>query len=79
MADDDSANAAEITNAIRETKNLFYLPCRKKRISCVEFYPKYKGKEQPIIAESFMENLSFDDRVSFSMKSSKSYILLWNY
>lgn len=36
-------------------------------------------KNIPIIAESFVENLDFDNRVIFSMKSSKSVILFWNY
>lgn len=70
----------ELSNAIKETKNLFYLKSRWKKISCIQFQPWLPGrKNPPIIAESFIENLSFDERVIFSMKSSKSHILFWNY
>lgn len=65
---------------IKETKNLFYLRSKGKKVSCIQFQPWLQGRKNiPIIAESFVENLSFEDRVIFSMKSSKSYILFWNY
>ena len=70
----------EISNAIKETKNLFYLNSKGKKVSCIQFQPWLSGRSHaPIIAESFLENLGFDDRVTFSMKSSKSFILFWNY
>ena len=75
-----SKESAEISNSIKETKNLFFLACKGKKVSCIQFQPwvgNYKGN--PIIAESFVENLEFDHRVIFSMKSSKSVILFWNY
>jgi hypothetical protein len=65
---------------IKETKNLFYLRSKGKKVSCIQFQPWLQGRKNiPIIAEAFVENLSFEDRVIFSMKSSKSYILFWNY
>jgi WD40 repeat protein len=49
-------------------------------VSCIQFQPWLSGKMQNhIVAESFLENLSFDERVIFSMKSSKSCILFWNF
>lgn len=75
-----SKESAEISNNIKETKNLFYLPSKGKKVSCIQFQPWIGSqKKAPIIAESFVENLQFDERVIFSMKSSKSFILFWNY
>lgn len=75
-----SKESAEISNSIKETKNLFYLACKGKKVSCIQFQPWVGSyKNNPIIAESFIENLEFDQRVIFSMKSSKSVILFWNY
>ena len=59
---------------------MFYLACKGKKVSCIQFQPWVGNyKNIPIIAESFVENLDFDNRVIFSMKSSKSVILFWNY
>jgi len=82
LPEDQSGNkeSAELSNAIKETKNLFYLKSKGKKVSCIQFQPWPQGKKgPPIIAESFIENLSYDERVIFSMKSSKSFILFWNY
>lgn len=75
-----SKETSELSNSIKETKNLFYLKSKGKKVSCIQFQPWLQGrKNPPIIAESFIQNLSYDERVVFSMKSSKSLILFWNY
>ena len=79
---DEAGNkeSTELSNTIKETKNLFYLKSKGKKVSCIQFQPWIQGrKNPPIIAESFLENLNYDERVIFSMKSSKSFILFWNY
>ena len=75
-----SKETTELSNTIKEMKNLFYLKSKGKKISCIKFQPWLQGrKNPPIIAESFTENLTYEERVIFSMKSSKSFILFWNY
>jgi WD40 repeat protein len=82
LPEDQSGNkeSTELSNVIKETKNLFYLKSKGKKVSCIQFQPWLTGRRNPpIIAESFIENLSYDERIVFSMKSSKSFILFWNY
>jgi hypothetical protein len=33
--DENTSGDAEISNVIKETKALFYLPCKGKKISCI--------------------------------------------
>lgn len=51
-----SKENSEISNAIKETKNLFYLPCKGKKVSCIQFQPwvGVNKAKNPIVAESFI-------------------------
>jgi hypothetical protein len=42
----------EISNVIKETKNLFYLPCKGKKVSCIQFQPwvGVNKAKNPIVA-----------------------------
>lgn len=51
----------ELSNTIKETKNLFYLKSKGKKVSSIQFQPWLQGrKNPPIIAESFLENLTYN-------------------
>ncbi|KAL4510230.1 hypothetical protein ABPG72_010423 [Tetrahymena utriculariae] len=79
-ADDVAAEGTELSNAIKEWKTFYYLQCKGKKISCIQFQPNnqlnQKGK---YIAAAFMENLTFEERVIYSMKSHKFMIVFWDY
>ena len=78
--DEGNKENSQISNTIKEIKNLFYLNCKGKRVSCIQFQPWIEGKSSSrIVAESFVENLNFDERTILSMKSHKSCILFWNF
>ena len=55
------------------------MPCRSKKISCIQFQPSTQYNKSKYIAASFVENLSFDERVIYSNKSHKNVIVLWDY
>jgi len=37
------------------------------------------SKSRYIVAESFLENLNFDERIIYQLKSHKSTIILWDF
>ncbi|KAM3134985.1 hypothetical protein pb186bvf_012985 [Paramecium bursaria] len=79
-ADQNDNQQQEVTNTIKEIKSFSYLNCKGKKISCVQFQPTNQGiKSKYIVAESFIENLSFDDRVIYQLKSHKSLIVFWDF
>ena len=79
-AEENTQEVAEISNQIKEIKSFFDLMCRGKKITCIQFQPagaNVKGKY--IVAESFIENVSFDERAVLSTKSYRSFIIFWDF
>lgn len=65
---------------IKEIKSFSYLNCKGKKISCIQFQPtNQSSKSKYIVAESFLENLSFEERVIYSVKSHKSLVVFWDF
>lgn len=53
--DAGNKESTELSNAIKETKNLFYLKSKGKKVSSIQFQPWLQGrKNPPIIAEAFL-------------------------
>lgn len=79
--DDDinATSAATELSIIREVKSFEYPDCKKKMISCIRFQPTHPGQKHNYLATSFVEDLSFDERVEISCRSYKNQILLWDY
>ena len=64
---------------IREIKSFEYPDCKKKSISCIRFQPSSARQKHQCLATSFVENLTFDERVEISGRSYKNQILMWDY
>jgi hypothetical protein len=64
---------------IKEEKSFEYPDCKKKSISCIRFQPVFPGQKHKFLATSFVENLTFDERIEISGRSYKNQILLWDY
>ncbi|CAK59134.1 unnamed protein product (macronuclear) [Paramecium tetraurelia] len=71
---------AELTNVIKEIKSFSYLNCKGKKIQCIQFQPSSQAiKSKYIVAESFVENLLFEERVISQLKSHKSLVVFWDF
>lgn len=64
---------------IKVIKSFEYPDCKKKMISCIRFQPQFTGQKHQYLATSFIENLSFEERIEISGRSFKNQILLWDY
>lgn len=82
VTDDDDqqkdTGATELS-IIKVLKSFEYPECKKKMISCIKFQPNFTGQQHQFLATSFIENLTFEERLEISARSFKNQILLWNY
>lgn len=80
-ADDDEFRQGGATelSIIQELKSFEYEECQHKLISCIQFQPKVGSNQNSIVATSFMENLTFDERTEVCGRSYKNKILFWDY
>ena len=75
-----SMESTDMTNQIKEYKSFSNLSCEGKKITCIQFQPSVNNpRGKFIVAESFVENLSFDDRAILAVKSYKSMIIFWDF
>ena len=75
----DEAGAATELSIIKEIKSFEYQFCKKKVISCIRFCQKSDIFMRNVMATSFMEDLTFDERIEVSGRSYPNTILLWDY
>ncbi|CAD8180809.1 unnamed protein product [Paramecium pentaurelia] len=79
-SDQNGDQNAELTNIIKEIKSFSYLNCKGKKIQCIQFQPSSQAiKSKYIVAESFVENLLFEERAISQLKSHKSLIVFWDF
>lgn len=78
--EDINLESSDMTNQIKEYKSFSNLQCEGKKITCIQFQPSVNNpRGKFIVAESFIENLSFDDRAVLAVKSYKSMIIFWDF
>lgn len=78
--EDLAMESTDMTNQIKEYKSFSNLQCEGKKITCIQFQPSGTNpRGKFIVAESFIENLSFDDRAVLAVKSYKSMIMFWDF
>lgn len=78
--EDMTMESTDMTNQIKEYKSFSNLQCEGKKITCIQFQPSVNNpRGKFIVAESFIENLSFDDRAVLAIKSYKSMIMFWDF
>lgn len=75
----DEAGSATELSIIKEIKSFEYQFCKKKVISCIRFCQKSDIFMRNVMATSFMEDLTFEERVEVSGRSYPNMILLWDY
>ncbi|CAD8192077.1 unnamed protein product [Paramecium pentaurelia] len=80
LSEQNGDQNAELTNVIKEIKSFSYLNCKGKKIQCIQFQPTSQAiKSKYIVAESFVENLLFEERAIYQLKSHKSLIVFWDF
>jgi WD40 repeat protein len=78
--EDLTLESSDMTNQIKEYKSFSNLQCEGKKITCIQFQPSVNNpRGKFIVAESFIENLSFDERAILAVKSYKSMIMFWDF
>ncbi|CAD8097048.1 unnamed protein product [Paramecium sonneborni] len=77
LSEQNGDQNTEITNVIIEMKSFSYLNCKAKKIQCIQFQPTSQAiKSKYIVAESFVENLLFEERAIYQLKSHKVF---WDF
>lgn len=79
MGEDIMQEGRDLSTVIRDGKTFSYMDCKLKKVSCIQFQPSTPNYKSKYIAVSYMENLLFDERVVYSMKSHKNMIVLWDF
>ncbi|EGR33375.1 hypothetical protein IMG5_055180 [Ichthyophthirius multifiliis] len=79
-SEDITTEGSELSNTIKELKTFSYINSKGRKVSSIEFQPPNQSNQKgKFIAASFVENLSFEERVAFQQKSHKFMIVFWDF